>query len=129
MDARNCGWKVNEKVELNWKKLLQKKTDEIITLNGIYKCLLSNAGVKLSEGEGKVVGPNEVEVTQPDGTKLFYSAKHILIATGNRAHCPDIPGKELGITSDEALSLEELPKRAIVLGGGAARFLVCPVYS
>lgn len=47
------------------------------------------------EGEGKIVGPHEVEVTQLDGTKLCYSAKHILIATGSRAVVPDIPGKVL----------------------------------
>ncbi|XP_061990413.1 glutathione reductase, cytosolic [Rosa rugosa] len=117
-DAKNYGWEVSDKVDFNWKKLLQKKTDEIVRLNGIYKRLLSNAGVKLFEGEGKLVGPNEVEVTQLDGTKLSYSAKHILIATGSRAHRIGIPGEELGITSDEALSLEELPKRAVVLGGG-----------
>ena len=62
-------------------------------LNGIYKRLLTNAGVKLYEGEGKIVGPNEVEVTQLDGTKLCYSAKHILIATGSRAQRPTIPGQ------------------------------------
>ncbi|XP_062109106.1 glutathione reductase, chloroplastic [Humulus lupulus] len=117
-DARNYGWEVNEKVDFNWKKLLHKKTEEIHRLNGIYKRLLSNAGVKLFEGEGKLVGPNEVEVTQLDGTKLSYSAKHILIATGSRAQRPPIPGQEFGITSDEALSLEELPKRVVVLGGG-----------
>ncbi|KAF4347308.1 hypothetical protein G4B88_030246 [Cannabis sativa] len=117
-DARNYGWEVNEKVDFNWKKLLHKKTEEIHRLNGIYKRLLSNAGVKLFEGEGKLVGPNEVEVTQLDGTKLSYSAKHILIATGGRAQRPPIPGQEFGITSDEALSLEELPKRVVVLGGG-----------
>ncbi|KAF9686235.1 hypothetical protein SADUNF_Sadunf03G0137600 [Salix dunnii] len=117
-DARNYGWEINEKVDFNWKKLLQKKTDEIVRLNAIYKRLLSNAGVKLYEGEGKVAGPNEVELTQLDGTKLKYSAKHILIATGSKAQYPDIPGKELGITSDEALSLEDLPKRAVVLGAG-----------
>ncbi|EEF44251.1 glutathione reductase, cytosolic [Ricinus communis] len=117
-DARNFGWDINEKVEFNWKKLLQKKTDEITRLNGIYKRLLSNSGVKLFEGEGKIVGPNEVELTQLDGTKLSYSAKHILIATGSRAQRPAIPGHELAITSDEALSLEDMPKRAVVLGGG-----------
>lgn len=117
-DARNYGWELNEKIDFNWKKLLHKKTEEIIRLNGIYKRLLSNAGVKLYEGEGKVVGPNEVEVTQLDGTKICYSAKHILIATGGRAQRPAIPGQELAITSDEALSLDELPKRAVVLGGG-----------
>ncbi|CAI0378192.1 unnamed protein product [Linum tenue] len=117
-DARNYGWELKENLDFNWKKLLKKKTDEILRLNGIYKRLLSNAGVKLYEGEGRVVGPNEVEVTQLDGTKLRYSAKHILIATGSRAHSPAIPGQELAITSDEALSLEEMPKRAVVLGGG-----------
>ncbi|PKI49856.1 hypothetical protein CRG98_029767, partial [Punica granatum] len=116
-DARNYGWELNEKVDFNWKKLLHKKTEEITRLNGIYKRMLGNAGVKLFEGEGKIVDPNEVEVTQLDGTKLCYSAKHILIATGGRAQRPPIPGQELGITSDEALSLEELPKRAVVLGG------------
>lgn len=55
--------------------------------------MLTNAGVKLFEGEGKLVGPNEVEVTQLDGTKLSYSAKHILIATGSRAQRPAIPGQ------------------------------------
>jgi hypothetical protein len=69
------------------------QTDEINRLNGIYKRLLSNAGVKLFEGEGKIAGPNEVEVTQLDGTKLSYTAKHILIATGSRAQRPNIPGQ------------------------------------
>ncbi|KAJ6388127.1 hypothetical protein OIU77_026658 [Salix suchowensis] len=92
-DARNYGWEINEKVDFNWKKLLQKKTDEIVRLNAIYKRLLSNSGVKLYEGEGKVTGPNEVELRQLDGTKLKYSAKHILIATGSKAQYPDIPGK------------------------------------
>jgi glutathione reductase (NADPH) len=69
------------------------QTDEIIRLNGIYKRLLSNAGVKLYEGEGKVAGPNEIELTQLDGTKLKYSAKHILIATGSKAQRPNIPGQ------------------------------------
>ncbi|PHT85367.1 Glutathione reductase, cytosolic [Capsicum annuum] len=117
-DARNYGWEVNERVDFNWKKLLHKKTEEIVRLNGIYKRLLSNAGVKLFEGEGRVIGPNEVELIQLDGTKMSYSAKHILISTGSRAHRPGIPGQELAITSDEALSLEELPKRAVILGGG-----------
>lgn len=69
------------------------QTEEILRLNGIYKRLLSNAGVKLFEGEGKVASPHEVEVTQLDGTKITYSAKHILIATGSRAQRPAIPGQ------------------------------------
>ena len=33
--------------------------------------------------------------------------------------------QELGITSDEALSLEDLPKHAVVLGGGCVCLLMC----
>lgn len=68
------------------------QTDEILRLNNIYKRLLANAAVKLYEGEGRIVGPNEVEVRQIDGTKISYTAKHILIATGSRAQKPNIPG-------------------------------------
>lgn len=67
------------------------QTEEIVRLNGIYKRLLSN--VKLFEGEGRVIGPNEVEVIQLDGTKISYSAKNILIATGSRAQRIAIPGQ------------------------------------
>lgn len=117
-DARNFGWELNEKIDFNWKKLLHNKTQEITRLNGIYKRMLNNSGVTMLEGEGKVVDAHRVEVIQTDGTTQHYSAKHILIATGSRAQRPPIIGQELGITSDEALSLEELPKRAVVYGGG-----------
>ncbi|URE03321.1 Glutathione reductase [Musa troglodytarum] len=117
-DSRNFGWELSDEIGFNWKKLLHNKTQEIIRLNGIYKRLLSNAGVTMFEGEGKLIDAHSVEVTQPDGTEKQYSAKHILIATGSRAQLVNIPGKELAITSDEALSLDELPKRAVILGGG-----------
>lgn len=46
------------------------------------------------------------------------TARNILIATGGRAHVPDIPGAHLGITSDEALNLQELPKTIVIVGSG-----------
>lgn len=55
-------------------------------------------------------GPKEVSV---DGTK--YTADHIVIASGGHAVVPNIPGKELGITSDGFFHLEDLPKK---VGGG-----------
>ena len=69
------------------------QTQEITRLNGIYKRMLSNSGVTMLEGEGRVVGAHKVEVIQTDGSKQQYSAKHILIATGSRAQRPDIVGK------------------------------------
>jgi glutathione reductase (NADPH) len=47
-----------------------------------------------------------------------YSTKHILVATGSWPQLPEIPGKELAITSNEAFFLEKLPRRALIVGGG-----------
>ncbi|XP_039116822.1 glutathione reductase, cytosolic [Dioscorea cayenensis subsp. rotundata] len=117
-DAKSYGWEYGEKLEFNWKQLLHNKTQEITRLNGVYKKLLSGSGVTMIEGEGKITGAHEVEVSCPDGLKQLYTAKHILIATGSRAQRVNIPGQELAITSDEALSVEDLPKHAVILGGG-----------
>ncbi|XP_044951010.1 glutathione reductase, cytosolic [Hordeum vulgare subsp. vulgare] len=117
-DASNFGWEINGDINYNWKKLLENKTQEIVRLNGVYKRILGNSGVTMIEGAGSIVDAHTVEVTQPDGSKQRHTTKHILIATGSRATLVNIPGKELAITSDEALSLEELPKRAVILGGG-----------
>ena len=51
-------------------------------------------------------------------TGAEYSAKHLLIATGGRPVVPDIPGAELGITSNEMFELEAQPKRISIVGGG-----------
>ncbi|KAG2662466.1 hypothetical protein PVAP13_1KG539400 [Panicum virgatum] len=117
-DSKNFGWEINGDINFNWKKLLENKTNEIVRLNGVYQRILGNSGVTMIEGAGSLVDAHTVEVSQPDGSKQRYTAKHILIATGSRAQRVNIPGKELAITSDEALSLEELPKRAVILGGG-----------
>jgi glutathione reductase (NADPH) len=117
-DSKNFGWEINGDINFNWKTLLENKTKEIVRLNGVYQRILSNAGVTMVEGAGSLVDAHTVEVAQQDGSKKSYTTKHILVATGSRAKRINIPGKELAITSDEALSLEELPKRAVILGGG-----------
>ncbi|CAI5528018.1 unnamed protein product [Closterium sp. Naga37s-1] len=117
-DAAGFGWSIPGTPTFNWKHLIGNKTREIERLNGVYKRILSNANVTLVEGRGKLAGPHAVEVTAPDGTVKQMTAKHILIAVGGRPHLIDIPGKEYAITSDEALSLAEFPKRVVIVGAG-----------
>ena len=68
------------------------QTKEITRLNGIYKRILTGAGVTLIEGAGRVIDPT-VEVQYPDGQSKRFTTRHILIATGGRAVLLDIPGK------------------------------------
>jgi glutathione reductase (NADPH) len=111
-DARGFGWSIDG-ARLDWPTLIEKKDKELDRLNGVYLRLLRDSGVTLFEGRGVIVDPHTVEVA---GKR--YTAKHILIATGGTPIRPEIPGVEHVMTSDEALSVKELPKRLIVVGGG-----------
>ncbi|WP_086825250.1 dihydrolipoyl dehydrogenase [Allokutzneria sp. NRRL B-24872] len=86
-------------------------------VGGLYKGLqgLAKANkVTLVEGAGTFVGPNTVEV---NGQR--YTGKNVVLATGSYAK--SLPGLEIGgriITSDQALNLDYVPQKAVVLGGG-----------
>lgn len=110
--AGSFGWSVGTP-EFDWPTLIANKNREISRLNDVYRSLLVNSGVTLLTGHARLVDAHCVEV---DGQR--YSAKHILIATGGWPQVPDIPGKELAITSNEAFFLPKLPKRVLVVGGG-----------
>jgi glutathione reductase (NADPH) len=110
--ARGYGWTVGEP-RFDWPTLLANKDREIARLNAIYERVLSVAGVEILRGRATIAGPHQVSL----GGKT-YTAKHILVATGSWPTLPDIPGRELAITSNEAFHLERLPRRAIVVGGG-----------
>ncbi|HEY2207206.1 MAG TPA: dihydrolipoyl dehydrogenase [Pseudonocardia sp.] len=76
--------------------------------------LVSSRGVTYVEGSGTFVGPNAVEV---DGER--YVGRHVVLATGSYAR--SLPDLEIGgrvITSDQALTLDHVPDRVVVLGGG-----------
>ena len=93
---------------------LKKSRDAYITrLNGIYEKNLNSSKVTILRGLAAFSGKNTVSV---EGKS--YSAPHILIATGGAPAIPDIPGADLGITSDGFFALEEWPKKALVVGSG-----------
>jgi dihydrolipoamide dehydrogenase len=70
--------------------------------------------VQLVEGTGKFVAPNTVEVGNDR-----YVGKNVVLASGSYAKT--LPGLDIGgriITSDQALNLDYVPERVVVLGGG-----------
>jgi glutathione reductase (NADPH) len=110
--AAGFGWNLGE-ANFDWPTLIANKNREIQRLNGIYRNLLVNSGVNLLEGHARILGPHRVEVNGQT-----YTAGYILIATGGWPQLPDIPGKELAISSNEAFHLQQLPRRVLVVGGG-----------
>lgn len=76
--------------------------------------LVGASGTEVVAGVGRVVAPGVVEV---DGRRL--TGRNLVLATGSQPKV--VPGIEIGgriMTSEQALRLEELPDRVVVLGGG-----------
>ena len=109
-DAEAYGWRVPEKV-FDWPSLIAAKDKEIARLEAVYRKLLSDFGVKLIEGRGKLVDSHTVEVS---GQR--FTAANILIATGGHPITPKIPGIEHVLSSTEALDLKQLPERIVIVG-------------
>jgi glutathione reductase (NADPH) len=111
-DAQGYGWTVEES-RVDWAKLIANKNKEIQRLNGVYRKVLSDAGVAIIEDHAEVIDEHTVTV---GGTKI--RAKYILVAVGSWPMVPKFPGCEHAITSNEAFYLPSLPQNVIIVGGG-----------
>lgn len=111
--SEGYGWQSIKPAKFDWNILRDNKTAEISRLNAIYQKLLNDSGATIIQGRAKIQGPQCISVNGVE-----YTAEKILIATGGWPHIPDIPGKELAITSNEIFSLDKLPKAAVIVGGG-----------
>ena len=79
---------------------------------------LASRGIDLLRGAGRLAGTGVVEV---DGTR--HTADHVVVSTGADPFVPPVPGlRELdGVWGTrEATSMKEVPRRLLILGGGAA---------
>jgi len=112
-DARRFGWQVPE-CAFDWKTLRDNVLSEVSRISGIYEQTLDNNKVEILRERAIITGPHEV--TLASGRKV--SARYILVATGATPAIPDVPGAELGITSNEAFHLDDVPRRVVIAGAG-----------
>lgn len=120
LDGPVSPWKVD------WGALVQKREAYIRRLNGIYCRNLERDGVDVVHGWASFVDKRTLRVHKfiqasdhnDVNPEMLIKAEHILVATGSRAIIPDIPGANLGITSDGFFALKRLPRKVGVIGSG-----------
>ena len=112
-EAARFGWDIGS-AEFNWPRLRDIVQDDVTRLEGLYTQTLNNNHATIFAERATVAGPNVVRLAS--GQEI--SAKYILIAVGAWPAIPNVPGSELGITSNEIFHLEALPKRAVIAGAG-----------
>ena len=112
-EAARFGWDIGS-AEFNWPRLRDIVQDDVARLEGLYTQTLNNNHATIFAERAIVAGPNVVRLAS--GQEI--SARYILIAVGAWPAIPDVPGAELGITSNEIFHLDALPKRAVIAGAG-----------
>ncbi|HEX4341682.1 MAG TPA: dihydrolipoyl dehydrogenase [Polyangiaceae bacterium] len=108
----------------DWKDRIVKK------LTGGVRTLLKANGVDVLQGRGRLVARDTVEVTSKEGVQKLSASKAIIVATGSETiQIPGFPfDGERVIGAREAVSLREIPKRLVVIGGGVIGLELGMVY-
>ena len=101
-------------------RAVARKDAVVKQLVGGIELLLKGRKVDLITGSGTLASPGELKVKTGDGERAV-KANAIIIATGSKVGMPPIKGLAEAKPLDNvgALALQEIPKRLIVIGGGA----------
>jgi dihydrolipoamide dehydrogenase len=120
LKAGGCGLK-GENVRVDANELQDWKEGIVRRLTGGVRLLFESNRVDLTYGEARVIGPRAVRISRRDGTtETIEATKAVVIATG--ATTVEIPhfscdGVRI-IGAKQAVSLREVPRRLVVIGGG-----------
>jgi len=111
-DSRGFGWN-GTRPQHDWAALIAAKDREVGRLSGLYRQMLEAAGARVFEARARFLDPHTLAVGEARVT-----AERIVIATGGHPVALDIPGRALGIISDDAFALPAMPRRVAIIGSG-----------
>ena len=118
-EAEQMGIEVSGDVNVNMPELMKWKDGVVKKLTGGVESLLKGNQVEVISGEAYFNGTDSVRVVTDDSSQT-YKFNDVIIATGSRpAELKILPfdGKRI-LSSTEALRLQEVPERLVVVGGG-----------
>lgn len=123
-----------EGAELDYKKMIDRKTKVIRKLVAGVGLRMKNAGVEVIKAEAVIEGRNSdgtIRITASDAT---YEARNLLICTGSETFVPPIEGLDISnneaiVTNRELLSLKEAPQSITIIGGGVIGMEFASLYN
>ena len=131
-EADHLGVSFN-KPKIDIEKVRAYKSGIVSKLTGGLKQLAKQRKVTIVHGYGKFTSANTIEVQTEDGADTKTSTigfDNCIIAAGSRVtKLPFIPWEDPRVMdSTDALELEEVPKRMLVVGGGIIGLEMATVY-
>jgi dihydrolipoamide dehydrogenase len=129
-EAEKHGIKVGD-VDLDLPKMQQRKEKVVKTLTGGVRALMKTNKVTTFEGLGTITAPGKVTIKLSTGEAQEIETKNIVIATGSvpiELPFAKFDGDRI-VSSTEALSFSEPPKKFLVIGAGAIGLELGSVWS
>ena len=111
-----------EGVKLNLPQMLKAKDESVQGLTKGIELLFKQNKVDYIKGTASLVSPNTISVQLNEGGESTVEAKNVIIATGSEV--TPFPGgaieidEEQIVSSTGALSLQNVPEKMVVIGGG-----------
>ncbi len=103
---------------------LLRYKDQIVTANwkGLQATMKAR-GVETIAGSGRLKDARTLVVSTEDGERTITASKALVLATGSTPRSLPVEGAEIDgetiVTSDDAMTLDRVPERPIVLGASA----------
>jgi dihydrolipoamide dehydrogenase len=107
-------------LKVDMPQMIRRKNDVVgQTVKGV-EFLMKKNKIDVFTGHGSFVDAHTVSVAKNDGAREEITTDKVIIATGSKPITPPAFNydKIRVITSTEALNIEEVPKRMVVIGGG-----------
>lgn len=118
-----------ENISVDFGKVQEWKASVVGKLTGGVEGLLKGNKVNIVKGEAYFVDENTVRIMDEKNAQTYHF-KHCIIATGSRPiELPNFKYSKRVINSTGALSLEEVPKKLVVIGGGYIGIELTGAYS
>ncbi|MEM9687453.1 MAG: dihydrolipoyl dehydrogenase, partial [Bacteroidota bacterium] len=124
------GIEIPGEIKVNLNKMMTRKQTVVDQNTKGIQFLMDKNKITVYEGLGSFADATHIDIQKNDGTKEQIEAKNTIIATGSKpSTLPFITiDKERIITSTEALSLKEIPKHLLIIGGGVIGLELGQVY-
>ena len=124
---------IAKEISIDFGQLMKQKDKAVVGLTSGIEYLFKKNKVDYVKGWGKFASSTEIEVDLIQGGKETIKAKNIIIATGSEPST--LPGNSIPIdekyvvSSTGALSLSNIPKKMVVIGGGVIGLEMGSVYA
>ena len=118
-------------LQVDMAQMIRRKNEVVEQTSKGVDFLMKKNKIDVYHGHGSFLDPKKISIAAADGSTKEIEAANIIIATGSKPIGPKnfTFDKKRIITSTEALNLQEVPQRMIVIGGGVIGLELGSVYA